>query len=68
MREKLINYKEIFVDYMKRTSKNKCYAIGMVILGLLSVPIIEEGTFLFVTLMMGSVLFFTNENVFEERD
>ena len=65
MRETLINYKEIFKDYMKRTNKNKRYAIVMFIIGLLSVNVIGEGTFLAVMLMLGLPLFFTKDNIFD---
>lgn len=65
MKETLINYKETFKDYIKRTSKNKRYAVAMFIVGLLSINVIGEGTFLAVMLMLGLPLFFTKENIFD---
>lgn len=64
MREVLINRKEEFKDYMRRTSKNKRYALAMFITGLLSVNVVGEGTFLVVMLMLGLPLFFSKENIF----
>lgn len=61
MSKKLLKGVESFIEYIKRTSKNKRYALALIILGLLS----GEGTFLVAMLMMGLPLFFTKENIFE---
>ena len=67
MKELLNNYKENFIYYMMTTIKNKLVAIGLVILGLASLPIVEDGTFLLLTILMGSALFFAKDDIFEER-
>ena len=65
MSKKLLKRMESFINYIKRTSKNKRYALALIGLGLLSVPVAEDGTYLFVMLMIGLPLFLTKENIFE---
>lgn len=65
MKRTLNNYRENFVDYMMRTIKNKLVAIGLFILGLVSLSIVEEGTFLLLTILMGAALFFAKDDIFE---
>ena len=42
--------------------KNKLYAIAIIFLGALSVPIEWDATFFLFTLMVGVMLFFSKEN------
>ena len=66
MKRKTLNgYMESLRNYMKRTSKNKLYAAALIVLGLLSVGVVGDGTFLLFTAMVGLTLFFTKENIFE---
>ena len=67
MKKLLNNYMERFIEHMQRTIKNKVYALGMIILGLASVPVLEEGTFLLITILMGLALFFAKDDIFEMR-
>lgn len=68
MSKKLLKGMERFIEYIKRTSKNKLYALALIGIGALSVLVLNEGTFFVAMLMMGLPLFFTKEDVFEQRD
>ena len=65
MKKLLNNYKRNFVNYMVRTIRNKLFALAMIILGIVSVPVLEEGTFLLLSMLMGLALFFANDDIFE---
>lgn len=65
MKETTNNYKEIIKNYIERTNKNKRYALTMFVIGILSVNVIGEGTFLAAMLLLGLPLFFTKENIFD---
>lgn len=67
MKRLLNKYKENFIDYIMMTIKNKVVAIGLVIIGLASLPVLDEGTFLLLTILVGLVLFFTKDDIFEEQ-
>ena len=68
MSKKLLKGVERFIEYIKRTYKNKLYALALIGIGVLSVLVLNEGTFFVAMLMMGLPLFFTKEDVFEQRD
>ena len=65
MKKLLNNCMKKFVKYMERTIKNKLYALTVVILGLISLPVLEDGTFLLITILIGAALFFAKDDVFE---
>lgn len=65
MKKLLNNYKRNFVNYMVRTIRNKLFALAMIILGIVSVPVLEEGTFLLLSMLMGLALFFAKDDIFE---
>lgn len=65
MKKLLNNCMKKFVKYMERTIKNKLYALTFVVLGLISLPVLEDGTFLLFTILMGAALFFAKDDVFE---
>ena len=67
--KKLLNkYTERFINYMQRTIKNKLYALLVFVVGLISVPVLDgEGTFLLLSILMGLVLFFAKDDIFEMR-
>ena len=67
MKKLLNNYKRNFINNMERTIKNKLFALAIIILGMVSVPILEEGTFLVFTILIGLALFFAKDNIFEMR-
>lgn len=65
MKKLLNNYKRNFVNYMVKTIRNKLFALAMIILGIVSVPVLEEGTFLLLSMLMGLALFFAKDDIFE---
>lgn len=65
MKKLLNNYKRNFVNYMVRTIRNKLFALAMIIPGIVSVPVLEEGTFLLLSMLMGLALFFAKDDIFE---
>lgn len=67
MKKLLNNYEDNFINYMQRTIKNKLVSLGLIILGLASVPVVEEGTFLLLTILMGLALFLAKDDIFEMR-
>lgn len=48
--------------WQKELLKNKFYAIAIIFLGVLSVPIDWDATFFLFALMVGVILFFSKEN------
>ncbi len=48
--------------WSRKLLKNKLYAIAIIFLGALSVPIDWDATFFLFALMVGLVLFFSKEN------
>jgi len=48
--------------WKKELLKNKLYALLLVIIGVLSIPIEYDGTFFILALMLGLPLFFAKEN------
>jgi len=48
--------------WKKELLKNKLYALLLIIIGALSIPIEYDGTFFILTLMLGLPLFFAKEN------
>ena len=63
MNETLNELKRELGRYIHRTYKNKLCAIGLFILGTLSVFIDYDPTFLIFTMMVGLPLFFTRRKV-----
>lgn len=55
--------KERFARYMARTIKNKLYAIILIMLGVITVKIDGDATFLVLALMGGIPLFFARDRV-----
>lgn len=54
--------KKIFRQYMKRTIKNKIVALMLIILGVLSVFIDGDGTFMIFAAAVSIALFFSKNN------
>ena len=48
--------------WKKELLKNKLYALLLIIIGALSIPIEYDGTFFILTLMLGLPLLFAKEN------
>ena len=48
--------------WKKELLKNKLYALLLIIIGAVSIPIEYDGTFFILTLMLGLPLFFAKEN------
>ena len=67
--EKLLNnYKKCcFITTMRKTIKNKLCGIGLIIIGSLSNIVLQEGTFLLLTILMALALFSAKEDIFERR-
>lgn len=65
MKEQLNNLIENFEEYMMRTAKNKIFALALIILGWATVFILEDGTFLLFTVLIGLALFFAKDDIFE---
>lgn len=55
------------MNNIRKTFKNKIFGIGLFIIGLLSNILLEDGTFLLLSIFMTLALFFAKENVFEMR-
>lgn len=53
------------VNNVRRTIKNKLCAIGLIIIGLLSLRIDGDGTFLLLTILIGLGLIFIEEDIFQ---
>lgn len=53
--------------WRKELWKNKLYAVAVIFLGALSVPVEWDATFFLFTLMMGLTLFFSKENWFVQE-
>lgn len=49
-------------DYIKRTWKNKIMALLIILIGILSVSIDGDATFLIFAIICGSFIFFAKEN------
>ena len=58
--------KKIFTNkierYFKRTYKNKLVALALIALGFMSISFERDATFLVVTLLIGTLLFFDKDN------
>ena len=67
MKKLLNNYKKNFMNTMRRTIKNKLCGIGLIIIGVLSNIVLQEGTFLLLTILMALALFSVKEDIFEMR-
>ena len=53
-----------FVNYLRRTWKNKVAAIAMIMAGVLGVVVLKEGTALVVFLIVGVPLFFSKRDLY----
>lgn len=63
VKARLAFFKKRGIDMWRRELlKNKLYAIAIIFLGALSVPIEWDATFFLFTLMVGVMLFFSKEN------
>lgn len=67
MKNLLNNYGKNFIYYMQRTIKNKLCALGIIIIGIASKTIDQDGTFLLLTILMGLALFLANDDIFKMR-
>lgn len=55
-------YIERFSEYMRKTYINKCFAIALILIGIVSMYILNDGTFLAFMMFFGLPLFFINDN------
>lgn len=60
--KKIIRYTRKFMRRYPETYKNKMYAIALVIVGLVSMGILKDMTFLVLTLLVGVPLFKSDTN------
>lgn len=64
MNKKTSKYLKMFIDYIRRTFKNKLCAILMLIVGMLTANVSGDSTFLILMLLIGVPLFFANKDWF----
>ena len=57
-----------FVRYIRRTWKNKLLALAMLVIGIVSMKLTNDGTFLVFVLMTFGPIFFANENCFYQEE
>ena len=51
----------------RKLNKNRIYAVGLILLGLISIPIVWDITPCLLLFVIGVPLFFTKENMIESR-
>lgn len=57
-----IKYENRFVSYIRRTIINKICAITLIFAGVASMKVSGDGTFLVLSILIGTPLFFANRN------
>lgn len=62
MNEKTEKYIRKFVRHIRRTLRNKLYAIALIMVGIILRFISNDITFLVFTLLIGIPMFFSNKN------
>lgn len=55
-------YENRFVSYIRRTIINKICAITLIFAGVVSMKVSGDGTFLVLSILIGTPLFFANRN------